>query len=316
MPAISVIMLTYNREGFVERAARSVLEQTFKDFELILVDNGSTDGSGAICDKVAKEDSRVKVVHKEKGNIGSGRNAGLDMAQGDYVAFVDDDDYCMPDFLEFLYGLAQKNDADIATCGSYKSEGEKLEANGNYLYEGEYVMDASQAIEKYLWRQLYNCAMPTKMMKRELFDNIRFSDTGAYDDISTTYKYFANAKKIVSNGKPQYVFYRHPGNNSSAATKHHLLNENQLTEYLNAFRERTKYIARTLPEMEELALYSEWSYMISMVEKIRRFRLTNCDGSLAFMVKELRNHKEEFLNGKFILDFEKQWYEEYISKEE
>lgn len=313
MPTISVIMLTYNRERFVERAIQSVRNQTFQDFEFIVVDNGSTDESGEICDTMAGQDSRIRVIHKEKGNIGSGRNAGLDIAKGQYIAFVDDDDYCLPTFLEFLYELVSRNKADIATCGSYRTEGDALEPNGSYLYDGEYVMDARQAMEKYLWRQLYNCAMPTKLIKRELFSDIRFSETGAYDDISTTYKFFAQAEKIVSNGAPQYVFYRHPGNNSSAATKHHLLNPEQLGEYLKAFRDRTEYIAGALPELENLARYSEWSYMISMVEKIHRFELINCNEPLTFMVEELREHKDEFLNGGFILDFEKQWYGEYIT---
>lgn len=313
MPTISVIMLTYNREAFVERAIQSVRNQTFQDFEFIVVDNGSTDKSREICDVMAEQDSRIRVIHKEKGNIGSGRNAGLDIAKGQYIAFVDDDDYCLPTFLEFLYELVGRNDADIATCGSYKAEGDVWEPNGSYLYDGEYVMDARQAVEKYLWRQLYNCAMPTKLIRRELFSDIRFSETGVYDDICTTYKFFAQAKKIVSNGAPQYVFYRHPGNNSSAATKHYLMNPEQLREYLKAFRDRTEYLVGVLPELESLSRYSEWSYMISMVEKIHRFGLINCNEPLAFMVEELREHEDEFLKGDFILDFEKQWYKQYIT---
>ena len=309
---ISVIMLTYNREGLVARAIESILNQTFKDFEFIIVDNGSTDRSGAIADEYALKDSRIKIIHREQGNIGSGRNAGLDAATGKYVAFIDDDDYAETDFLEFLYNLAKKHNADIAVCGSTKEENGQQLPNGIYQYDEKYIMDAEQATVNFLWRKLYNAAMPTKLVRREMFDNIRFLNEGKYDDITTTYRYFANAKIVVAHGLPKYCFYRHPGNNSSAATKHHLLNPVQLDEYLAAFRERTEYISKVLPQLADLALYSEWSYMISMVEKIHRYGLNNCADLLELMCDNLRAHWDDFYNGKYILEFEKGWMERYV----
>ncbi|GHS96322.1 hypothetical protein AGMMS50276_14510 [Synergistales bacterium] len=312
VPKISVIMLVYNREALVSRAIDSIRAQTFTDYEYIIVDNGSIDRSGVIVDEYAATDSRIKVIHRPRGNIGSGRNAGLDVSKGDYIAFVDDDDYAEPDFLEFLYGFAEAHHADIAVCGSNKEENGVVSSNHIYVYDKLFIMDAEKATEKFLWRQLYNAAMPTKLIRREMFDTIRFSETGSYDDISTTYRYFANARVTAAHGLPKYCFYRHPGNNSSAATKHHLLNPVQLGEYLKAFRERTEYISRTLPNLAELALYSEWSYMISMVEKIHRFGLTNCDEPLRFMKNELREHWAEFYDGQYIVQFEKDWMEELI----
>ncbi|HBR01182.1 MAG TPA: glycosyltransferase [Ruminiclostridium sp.] len=311
-PKISVIMLTYNREELVARAIESILNQTYEDFELIIVDNGSADRSGAIADEYAVKDSRTRVIHRERGNIGSGRNAGLDAATGEYIAFIDDDDYAETDFLEFLHNLAQKHHADIAVCGPTKKENGEQLPNGIYLYDEKHVMDAEQATVNFLRRRLYNAAMPTKLVRRTLFDRIRFSNKGSYDDITTTYRYFANAKSVVAYGLPKYCFYRHPGNNSSAATKHHLLNPTQLREYLAAFRERTGYISGVLPQLTDLALYSEWSYMISMVEKISRFGLANCNESLRFMCNELQRHRDEFYNGRFIQGFEKEWLEKYV----
>lgn len=309
---ISVIMLTYNREELLIRAIDSILNQTFKDFEFIIVDNGSTDKSGAIADEYALKDSRIKIIHREQGNIGSGRNAGLDAATGEYVAFIDDDDYAESDFLEFLYNLAKKHNADIAVCGSTKEENGQQLPNGIYQYDEKYIMDAEQATVNFLWRKLYNAAMPTKLVRREMFDSIRFLNEGKYDDITTTYRYFANAKIVAAHGLPKYCFYRHSGNNSSAATKHHLLNPVQLNEYLAAFRERTEYISKILPQLAGLALYSEWSYMISMVEKIHRYGLNNCADLLVLMCDNLRAHWDDFYNGKYILEFEKGWMERYV----
>lgn len=309
---ISVIMLTYNREELLIRAIDSILNQTFKDFEFIIVDNGSTDKSGAIADEYALKDSRIKIIHREQGNIGSGRNAGLDAATGEYVAFIDDDDYAESDFLEFLYNLAKKHNADIAVCGSTKEENGQQLPNGIYQYDEKYIMDAEQATVNFLWRKLYNAAMPTKLVRREMFDSIRFLNEGKYDDITTTYRYFANAKIVAAHGLPKYCFYRHSGNNSSAATKHHLLNPVQLNEYLAAFRERTEYISKILPQLAGLALYSEWSYMISMVEKIHRYGLNNCADLLVLMCDNLRVHWNDFYNGKYILEFEKVWMDRYV----
>ena len=309
---ISVIMLTYNREELLIRAIDSILNQTFKDFEFIIVDNGSTDKSGAIADEYALKDSRIKIIHREQGNIGSGRNAGLDAATGEYVAFIDDDDYAESDFLEFLYNLAKKHNADIAVCGSTKEENGQQLPNGIYQYDEKYIMDAEQATVNFLWRKLYNAAMPTKLVRREMFDSIRFLNEGKYDDITTTYRYFANAKIVAAHGLPKYCFYRHSGNNSSAATKHHLLNPVQLNEYLAAFRERTEYISKILPQLAGLALYSEWSYMISMVEKIHRYGLNNCADLLVLMCDNLRAHWDDFYYGKYILEFEKVWMERYV----
>ena len=309
---ISVIMLIYNRKNFVRRAIESILDQTLQDFEFIIVNNGSTDGSGAIADGYSANDPRIRVIHRECGNIGSGRNTGLDYARSEYITFVDDDDYVEPDFLEFLYRLAMTHNADITVCGSNKDENGEILPNHNYVYDELYIMDAKQATEAFLRRIRYNAAMPTKLLRRELFDKIRFLNTGSYDDISTTYRYFAHAKIVAAHGIPKYTFYRHPGNNSSPATKHHLLNSTQLREYICAFRERTEYISEIIPSLANLARYSEWSYMISMVEKIHRYGLTNCDDQLEVMQRELGEHWNEFYNGKYTEEFEREWMKMYI----
>ncbi len=309
---ISVIMLTYNREKYIERAIKSVLSQTIDNFEFIIINNGSTDDSGLIAEKYAKEDSRIQVQHKQKGSIGSGRNAGLDISVGNFITFFDDDDYAEIDYLEFLYNLIKFHDADIAVCGSNIEVEGNLLNNGEYVYNEIYEMNEVEATECYLNRARYNAAMPTKLIKRYLFDQIRFPDVGSYDDITTTYKYFANAKKVVAHGVPKYTFYRHSGNNSSSATKHHLLNEQQLKEYLKAFRERTEYISDLVPELTDLALYSEWSYMISMIEKINRFELEHCDALKNQMIVELSQHQEEFLNSVNIKQFEREWMERFV----
>ncbi|MBR2408352.1 MAG: glycosyltransferase family 2 protein [Lachnospiraceae bacterium] len=310
MVKVSVIMLTYNRETLVRRAIESVLTQTMRDFEYIIVDNGSTDRSGDIAEEYAKTDSRIHVLHIPKSNIGTGRNAGLDMARGEYVAFIDDDDTAEPDMLDFLYGLAKEAGADISFCGSTKEvEGEFLP---NCMFEEKLVMTPEEAVIMLLKRKKCNAAMPTKLVKRELFDEICFLPEGKYDDIRATYKYFACANKVAAYGMPKYCFWRHPGNNSAFTTNDLLLTPEQLDEYFNAFRERTEYLSAKLPKIADYARYSEWSYMISMCNKISKNNLVSCQKQLEFVKKELTAHYKEFYESEYIEEFEREFMRKYI----
>lgn len=309
---VSVIMLTYNRQDLVGRAIESILAQTMKEFEYIIVDNGSTDNSGNIAEEYAGKDDRIKVLHIPKSNIGTGRNAGLDAATGEYVAFIDDDDTAEPDMLEFLYGMAKGADAQVAFCGSTKEvEGIFLP---NCVFEEKVIMTPEEAVIMLLKRKKCNAAMPTKLVKRELFDDIRFLSEGKYDDIRATYKYFASANTVVAHGVPKYCFWRHPGNNSAFTTNDLLLTPEQLDEYFDAFRERTEFLSTKLPAIADYARYSEWSYMISMCNKISKNNLTSCQKQLEFVKKELTEHYEEFYGSPYIEEFEKEFMRKYIEK--
>jgi glycosyltransferase involved in cell wall biosynthesis len=294
-------MLAYNRETLAPRAVESVLAQTFRDFEFIIVDNGSTDRSGAIADEYAARDSRIRVIHKERGNIGSGRNIGLDAAAGEYIAFIDDDDMCEPDFLEFLYKLALEYDAGIAVCGAAgRASDEKR------------VYSAEEAVTELLWRKRFNVQFPTKLIRRELFDGIRFSESAKYDDIELMPRILAAANRVAYHGLPKYTFRRHGGNNSAWTTDHSLLDAATLSEYLAVYRARTEWLCARFPGGAPAWRYFEQSFWISMLEKIRRLGLRGCEGIASDLERGLAEHREEFLNSECILDFEKKWIGEYV----
>ena len=122
---ISVIVPIYKVEEYLGRCVDSLLQQSFGDFEIILVDDGSPDGCGAICDAYASQDPRVRAVHKSNGGLSSARNAGLHVARGDVIAFVDSDDWVSPDFLEAMYVAMEREGADIVECGVVKTSGEE-----------------------------------------------------------------------------------------------------------------------------------------------------------------------------------------------
>jgi glycosyltransferase involved in cell wall biosynthesis len=295
-------MLTYNREALVGRAIESVTAQTFRDFEFIVVNNGSSDRSGAIADEYAAKDNRLRVIHRERGNIGSGRNTGLDAATGEYIAFIDDDDWCEPDFLEFLYNLLTENNADVSICGSTDK-----------IFDEEFILTAEEALTTLFWRKYYNVAFPTKMFSRRLAKKIRFPEDDVYDDISQMHKLLAFSNRIVYHGLPKYTFHRHETNNSAWTTNHNLLDSKTLDEYLRTYRERTEWLSELFPNNAAAWRYFEWSFMISMVEKVSRLNIKDCKEQLSTMLNELRESRNIFLNSEFILDFEKEWVEKYVS---
>lgn len=297
---ISVIMLTYNREALVGRAIESILAQTCQDFEFIIVDNGSTDRSGEIADEYAIRDSRIRVIHRERGNIGAGRNTGLDAARGEYITFIDDDDWAEPDFLEFLVNLLEENKADIAICGA-----------ADKVFDEKQVMTAEEALIELMWRKKYNMAFPTKLFRRKLVEQLRFPEEGSYDDIALMYRLLAEAKTVAYHGLPKYTFYRHENNNSAWTTNHRLLTPETLDEYLSAYRTRTAWLSEKFPSYAPTWRYFEWSFMISMVEKIERLSIPKCEGQLNKMKQHLNEHKTEFLNFPEIFPFEKKWMRQY-----
>lgn len=307
---ISVIMLTYNREAMIVSAIKSVILQTFKNFEFIIVDNGSSDNSGILADVYTAIDNRIRVIHRERGTIGSGRNTGLHMAKGEYVTFIDDDDWCEPDYLEFLYDLAIINQAEVSICGAYKEE------NGQILSVGSrdktLCMNAEEAIIQLMWRKHYNTGFPTKLIKKELFHDAYFAETGKYEDISLMYRILAKAHKVIYYGQPKYHVYRHDGNNSSATTKDCFITPEYLAAYRTAYRNRTLWLCEKFPNKCDYWWYFDWSFQLSMISKIISNNLTNCDSHLQEMKRELKNSYLDFIHNSNIQDFERNKMELYI----
>lgn len=298
---ISVLMLTYDREKLVSRAIESILAQTYTDFEFIIVDNGSSDKSGEIADEYAKKDTRIRVIHRERGTISAGRNTALDASKGDFITFIDDDDWTEPDYLEFLLNLITENNADISICGA-----------ADKVFDEKLVMNAEQALIELMWRKKYNVAFPAKMFRKKLWEGMRFPENACFDDIALMYKIIAYANRVAYHGLPKYTFYRHESNNSAWTTNHSLLDAKTLDEYLGCYRVRTEWLSERFPNSAAAFRYFEWSFMISMVEKINRLGLKGCERQLEIMTGVLKENLEKFLTAPEILDFEREWVDEYI----
>ncbi|MDR2445155.1 MAG: glycosyltransferase family 2 protein [Spirochaetaceae bacterium] len=303
MPMISVIILTHNRPQFVRRAVASILEQDFGDYELILIDNGSTDNTGEVCKEIVSGNRAARFIRREDGSIGAGRNAGLDAARGEYIAFIDDDDYAYPDMLSFLHNLAETQGADISFCGSDR-ETEGAGVAPQFSFDKLLVLTPEDAVIELLERRLLNLATPTKLFKKHLFDRERFREDRKYDDISTTYKLFACANRIAGHGIPKYCFYRHGGNNSGFTDDDKKLLPAQLEEYFTVYRERTVWLLEKLPAISEYVHYSEWSFLLSMYRKIVLNNLVNCREQRGYCDAYLREAGDRHTGSPWIKPFE------------
>lgn len=194
---ISVVVPVYNVEKYVAECIESIINQTYRDLEIILVDDGSTDNSGAICDKYSKEDERIRVIHKTNGGLSDARNVGIDVANGDYIAFVDSDDYIHPQMLEILLCNSNDNQADISVC-SFVSVGETEKCNFEEINTEE--IRASNYEDNRI-SEIYNNNLLTvvawnKLYKRNLFKNIRYEYGKIHEDEFIIHKLLFEASKV------------------------------------------------------------------------------------------------------------------------
>jgi len=235
MPEISVIVPVYRAEDFLRRAVDSVLSQSFPDFELLLIDDGSPDGSGVLCDALAKDDARIRVLHKENGGVSSARNLGMDEAKGRFLAFLDADDWFSPDALETLYSLAVTNEADSAGCAHYKAYPEgaveleqaalppgvygdhEIREGIVYRLLGDRMGKSEEILNGFIWRFLFDAELIHK-------EGLRF--VGAYlEDELFLMEYFCYAKRLAITDAPLYYYLQNPQS----------VTRNYLPDYMETF---------------------------------------------------------------------------------
>ncbi|MCL2575620.1 MAG: glycosyltransferase [Defluviitaleaceae bacterium] len=288
MPKISVLLLTYNREHFLPKIIDCLKKQTYQDYEVILVNNGSTDGTAKICDEYALLDCRVKlVVMPENKGKAPGFNAGLAVAAGEYITCVDDDDRCKPKMLAFLVSLAEDTGADIAMCGSYYDFDGRLEPY--FVGDEKFVFERLQGLRELLKRQLYNVAPPTKLVRRTLWDGIWVPINTIIDDIHVTYKLFERARRVAVHNTPLYYFRKHEANMTSFIENPKMLTPELLSEYINMYQTRANYLLEKAPEIAEEIEQSIIAFMQSMCKIITTNELLGLEEHFNFMTKFLND---------------------------
>lgn len=205
-PLISVIVPVYNVEEFLNRCVDSIIRQTYQELEIILVDDGSTDNSGALCDEYVQKDSRIVVIHKENGGLSDARNAAIEIMKGEFVAYVDSDDYLADDYIAYMYNLLISENADISAC-AIKTVCDYTEQLG-VINEKIVIYDAYEALKAILYQGCFVPSACCKLYKKELFEDIRYPKGMYYEDMAIIYKLLDKCQKVVIGNQQKYYYYQ------------------------------------------------------------------------------------------------------------
>lgn len=206
-PTISVIIPIYKVEPYLRQCLDSVVGQTYQELEIILVDDGSPDGCPAICDEYARQDSRIRVIHQENGGVSAARNAGLDAATGDWIGWVDPDDWIEADMYAYLLENALTYGADIVVCGRVERYPDR---DVVWAWEKVEVWDQEQAVSRLLEDKALGNYLPEKLWRRELFEGIRFPVGEIFEDIRTVCHLFLKARRFVALPEVKYNYRQRP----------------------------------------------------------------------------------------------------------
>ena len=237
MHKISIIVPVHNTEKYLRKCVASLQAQTYKNIEIILVENASTDNSLALCHELAKEDDRIKVMHLEIGDPSYARNEGIKAATGDFLGFIDSDDTIDSEMYEQMLNLIIKEELDIVFCDFVKKYDYRSD---RYVFEnsGKVIVASAQEILKLNFKDKITQSQCTLLSRKKLFDEISFPENRYYEDTATTWKLLLKAKKAGHIARPFYHYYRHSGSivHTPSFKIHygHVLADIERIEFINA----------------------------------------------------------------------------------
>lgn len=244
LPLISVVVPVYNVEQWLERCVYSICSQSYQNLEIILVDDGSTDNSGNICDELSKIDNRIKVIHKQNGGLSDARNAGLAETRGEYISFIDSDDWIEKEFIERLLNAIQQNSCDIAGC-KYRKCSSEIHENISREIEKLMIFDKIEAmselidnakIEQVVWNKLYD---------RHIIQDIMFEKGKYHEDEFWSYQVIARINRYVSINYVGYNYFQRE--NSIMGVGY----STKRLDAIEAKNRRQKFLEDNMPELAE-----------------------------------------------------------------
>lgn len=240
---ISVIVPVYKVEPYLRKCLDSIINQTYRNLEIILVDDGSPDNCGRICDEYAERDNRIQVIHQMNEGLSSARNAGLEQSNGTYIGFVDSDDWIDPNFFECLFRCLSTAETDIAQC---MISVEKNNHSQQIGYDQKIRMNREEALKELLIEKRTTNNVWNKLFHRKLFENLRFPKGRVYEDIAVIYQLFdkSNGLAVCTNTQYHYIL-RNEGIVSASRL------ENRM-DYWTAACERCAYLLPKYPQFQEL----------------------------------------------------------------
>ena len=292
MKKLSVIVPVYKVEAYIIKCVESIINQTYKNLEIILVDDGSPDNCGKICDEYADLDSRIKVIHKKNGGLSDARNHGIKIATGDYITFVDSDDYIESDMYQVLMELSQQNDADISACNMayvYEKDSKVKRDDSHQLRQltpieaYDIMIDYYGKLRMGVWNKIY---------RRELFNDIWFPKGQLYEDLAVMYKVIFRANKIMYLAESKYYYLQR---GDAITSQPYSVREHDRYQFMN---EMSAFIREHAPEIYVYAVsYKHINGFLSIANRMIISSTYDID-FIKRIQKDIRSEKQWLLEGK------------------
>ena len=285
---ISVIVPVYNVEQYLERCVDSIINQTYTNLEIILVNDGSTDNSGKLCDELAKKDERIRVIHKENGGLSDARNRGIEEAESDLVGFIDSDDYIDNDMYEILLKNLNNTDADLSMCALYDVYNNTPEAQ--VTNKETWKLSSEQAIKMVMEAKILSVTAVNKLYRKSLFTDLKFEVGKIAEDAFIMIKLLDKCEKIVATNEKKY-YYVHRENS--------ITTQKFSTKFLNvieAYEQNSNIILEKYPKLKDVAqTRMNWAYFY-VLDRLLLDDNYNDKELENKLISYLKNHRKDILN--------------------
>lgn len=285
---ISVIVPVYNVEQYLERCVDSIINQTYTNLEIILVNDGSTDNSGKLCDELAKKDERIRVIHKGNGGLSDARNRGIDEAESDLVGFIDSDDYIDSDMYEVLLKNLNNTDADLSMCALYDVYNNTPEAQ--VTNKETWELSSEQAIKMVMEAKILSVTAVNKLYRKSLFTDLKFEVGKIAEDAFIMIKLLDKCEKIVATNEKKY-YYVHRENS--------ITTQKFSTKFLNvieAYEQNSNIISEKYPKLKDVAqTRMNWAYFY-VLDRLLLDDNYNDKELENKLISYLKNHRKDILN--------------------
>lgn len=300
LETISVIIPVYKVEQYLNQCVLSVTKQSYHQLEILLVDDGSPDQCGMMCDEWAKKDQRIKVIHKENGGLSDARNAGLNASRGTYIAFVDSDDFIAPTMMEELLTALRQEKAYISEC-NYTCFTDSLPKEDNKVHKQTTGYTAEEALSLLLDEHTFKYTVWNKLYRREIFRSLRFEIGKLHEDVFFTYQAFGISERIAKIENPLYFYRQRSG--SIMGSEFSVRN----LDSLEARKQQYLYMKNNFPALSEKAQSQVLRNCLYLGQKA----LNGSDAAVAKkVIKRIRPLFDEIYMSQPIQDSKKQkmWY--------
>lgn len=261
-PKISVVLPIYKVEKYLETCVKAMTGQTYQNLEIILVDDGSPDGCPALCDELAKTDERIRVLHKENGGLSDARNAGTQIATGEYITFVDSDDVVTDTYVEYLYSLIEKYGCDMSVCTHTVvfEDGKKIP----YGDGTDEMLDAKECLRRMLYHDVIDTSAWAKLYRTDMAREILYPKGKLFEDIGTTYRFFLASGKIACGYQSQYFYMQRQNSIVSGKFNPHKLDLLEMTDKM------AEDVEKVYPDLAQAILrrrvYARFSTLNQMLD--------------------------------------------------